>query len=112
MAYRKITTPGETTDLCLSAEEQQLVFNLTVVDEEILNRICRMPRDQVDIELNLDQLGTLAGSVAVDANNTIGKTQRAQLARVYDTESFGSAQLRCFGGTIGRLLKGYHGTCA
>ena len=86
MAHRKITTPGEATGLCLSAEEQQLVFSLTVVDEGILRHSCRTPRDQVDIELNPDQLGSLAESVAVDANNTIDKTQRAKLARVYDTE--------------------------
>jgi hypothetical protein len=42
------------------------------------------PDDQIGIELNLDQLDSLAGSVAVDANNTNDKTQIAKLARVYD----------------------------
>jgi len=88
MTRRNISKPAETISLKLSTEERQLLLDLTFVEEEILHRIRRTPSDEVDIQLSLDQLGSLAGSVAADANHTSDKTRGAKLARIYEKIDF------------------------
>ena len=88
MIRRNISEPGETVSLKLSTEERQLLLDLTFVEIEIVHRIRRSPGLEVDVQLSLDQLGSLAGSVAADANHTSDRTRRAKLARIYEKIDF------------------------
>jgi len=88
MTRRNFAKPGEPIGLKLSTEERQLLLDLTFVEQGIVDRIRRTPGDEVDVQLSLDQLDSLAGSVAADANHTSDKTRMAKLARIYEKIDF------------------------
>jgi hypothetical protein len=84
MTRRNISKPGETISLKLSTEERQLLLDLTFVEDGVLDPIRRTPGDEADVQLSLEKLDSLAGSVAADANHTSDKTRKAKLARIYE----------------------------
>ena len=84
MTVRKTIKPEVTIGLNLGAEERELLFDLAFVEEEILQRLRRMPGGVVQVQLTVDQLGSLAGSIAADINHTGDKARQAKLARIYE----------------------------
>jgi hypothetical protein len=84
MTVRKTIKPEVTIGLNLGAEERELLFDLAFVEEEILQRIRRMPGGMVQVQLTVDQLGSLAGSIAADINHTGDKARQTKLARIYE----------------------------
>jgi hypothetical protein len=84
MTGRKDIKPGATIGLKLGADERKLLLDLTLVENETLGRIRRMPESETEVHLTLDQLGALAGSVAADINQAGDKIRQAKLARIYD----------------------------